>query len=118
MKSTLKEAAPKSKHGINLLVYKTGRKEAGVVYVEVKQGHFQEFYDKKSTFIYYVIQGKGRFYLNRKAVSVKARDLIVAPPKTKIYYLGKMKMLLTTVPAWRPENEAHVRFIKKPKRNK
>lgn len=115
MKFTLKEAQEAEKHGIKLWVYNIDREDAGVVYVEVEEGHFQEFYDLESTFIYYVIEGKGTFYLNGEEISVEATDLIVAPPKTKIYYLGKMKMTLTTVPAWKPENEVHVRFIPHPK---
>ena len=116
MKITSKKAQPASKHGINLLLYPVNRKEAGLVHVSVKEGHFQEFYDKKSTFLYYIIKGQGKFYLNRRPISAKATDIIVAPPRTKIYYFGNMEMVLVTVPAWRPENEVHVRFIKKPKK--
>jgi len=118
MKITKKEAGLVKKHGINLWVYKTNREEAGMVYVEVEEGHFQEFYDKKSTFFYYILQGRGTFYLDGKPTPVKATDFIVAPPLTKIYYFGKMKMVLMTVPGWKPENEVHVRFIARAKQRK
>lgn len=114
MKLTREEAIPKSKHGINLWVYPVDREEAGMVYVEVEEGHFQEFYDKASTFIYYIMEGEGTFYLNGEPTPVKATDVIVAPPMTKIYYLGKMKIVLVTAPDWKPENEVHVRYIEKP----
>lgn len=115
MKITRKKSKSVSKHGINLWVYPVNRKEAGLVNVRVKEGHFQEFYDKKSTFLYYIIKGKGKFYLNSRPIYVKATDIIVAPPRTKIYYFGNMEMILVTVPAWKAENEVHVRFIKKSK---
>ncbi len=113
MKVSRDQAFRKEKHGINLWVYPVGREEAGVVYVEVDEGHFQEFYHKQSTFICYILEGEGTFYLNGEAVTAKATDCIVIPPMTKIYYLGKMKMTLTTVPAWKEENEVHVRYIDK-----
>lgn len=116
MKLTLKKITPFLKHGIRISVYPVNRKEVGVVYVKSKAGHFQEFYDKKSTFVYYVLKGQGTFFLNDKKVSVKATDLIVIPPKVKIYYLGKMELLLTTVPAWQAKNEVHVRYIDHKKR--
>lgn len=115
-KTTRKQAYFKKKHGIKLWVYPTNQKVAEVVYIEVAKGHFQEFYDKKSTFTYYILAGRGTFYLNGKAVPVKATDAIIIPPKTKIWYLGKMKMIEVTSPVWNPKNEVHVRFIPRPKR--
>lgn len=113
---TRKEALIKEKHGIKISVYPTKSNKAGFVYVEVEEGHFQEFYDKKSTFIYYILEGKGTFYLDGKETEVEATDLVVIPPMTKIYYFGKMKMTLTTVPAWQTENEVEVRLIEKQKK--
>lgn len=111
MKTTKKEAVTNSKFGINLWVYKTRTNNAGFVYIEVSEGHFEEFYHKVSTFIYYVLEGEGKFFLDGFETPVRAADLIVIPPNTKIYYLGKMKLNLITVPAWSPENEVHVRNI-------
>lgn len=113
MKLIRKAAFKKHKHGVNIWVYNVSHKEAGLVYVESNAGHFQEFYDRRSTFIYYVLSGRGSFYLNGKKTSVKATDVVVAPPRTKIYYLGTMKLILVTVPAWRAKNEVHVRYIKR-----
>lgn len=115
MKFSLKDSISKEKHGIKLNVYSNFEKvpEANTCLVDCEKGHFQEFYDKKSTFIYYIMEGEGTFYLDGEPTKVKATDLIVAKPNTKIYYLGKMKMLLTVTPAWQPENEVHVRFIPK-----
>jgi len=111
MKTTKQEAEIKSKFGIDLWVYKTDSEKAGFVYIEVAQGHLEEFYNKVSTFIYYVLEGEGSFFLDGVETPVKATDLIVISPGTKIYYLGKMKLNLITVPAWALENEVHVRDI-------
>jgi len=111
MKISKESAERKSKFGIDLWVYKTNNKKAGFVYIEVAKGHFEEFYNKVSTFIYYVLEGEGRFYIDGVETLVKATDLIVIPPNTKIYYLGAMKLNLITVPAWSPEDEVHVRDI-------
>lgn len=115
MKRSLHEGEFKEKHGIKIHVYTTYDEvpDANTCYVECDEGHFQEFYDKKSTFIYYVIEGNGTFYLDEKPLPAKATDVIIAKPGTKIYYLGKFKMLLTVAPAWEPENEVHVRYISK-----
>ncbi|MFA6047880.1 MAG: cupin domain-containing protein [Parcubacteria group bacterium] len=112
MKLTQKEAESKHKYGIDLKVYKMNNKKIGLIYVSVKAGHFEEFYNKKSTFTYYVLEGKGEFYLNGKGIKVKATDVITIPPRTKIYYLGKMKLILITTPAWEYKHEVHVRNIK------
>ena len=110
---TAKEANKLSKHGIDLTVYNESVPQANVVYIEVKEGHFQEFLDKESWYIYYIIEGNGTFFLNDEKVEAEATDLIAIPPKTRIHYFGIMKMTLTVAPAFKPENEEHIRFIDK-----
>ena len=110
-KYSAKEAKKINKHGIDLTVYPTNIKSANVVYVSLEKGHFQELLDKKSWYIYYIIEGKGTFFLNGEKVEVQPTDILAIPPKTRIHYFGKMKMVLTTTPAFNPKNEEHIRFI-------
>ena len=112
-KFSAKEARKFNKHGVDLVVYGEDVSEANVVHVSVKEGHFQEFYDDKSWFQYYIYQGSGVFVLNDEKVKAEATDLIVIPPKTRIHYFGRMKMVLTTAPAFDAKNEHHVRFVDK-----
>ena len=111
-KFTADKARKFNKHGIDLTVYGMNVPEANVVHVSVEKGHFQEFYDMKSYYIYYIYEGEGTFFLDDEEVEAKATDLIVIPPKTKIHYFGKMKMVLTVSPAFNEANERHVRFVK------
>ncbi|OGY22854.1 MAG: hypothetical protein A2Y57_02870 [Candidatus Woykebacteria bacterium RBG_13_40_7b] len=110
-KYTAKEARRFNKHGIDITVYEGKVPSASVVHVSIKKGHFQEFYDLKSTYIYYIIKGYGTFMLNDAPVEVETSDLIVIPPKTRIYYFGKMEMVLTVSPAFDAKNERHVHFV-------
>lgn len=110
-KFTVDKASKFNKYGIDLIVYGENLPEANVVHVSVKKGHFEEFYDIKSTYTYYIVQGKGTFYLDGEAVEAKATDLIVIPAKTRIYYFGTMEMVLTVAPAFDEKNERHVRLI-------
>lgn len=117
-KYTAAEANKFSKHGIDLTVYNEKVPSANVVHAHVEEGHFQEFYDVESTFIYYIVKGSGTFYLNDEKVEAKPTDLIVIPPNTRIYYFGTMDMVLTVSPAFKEENERHVRFVKSPPESK
>jgi mannose-6-phosphate isomerase-like protein (cupin superfamily) len=117
-KYTAKDARKFNKHGIDLTVYGENIPSADVVHVGVEKGHFQEFYNDTSTHMYYIVSGQGTFYLNDEAVDAKATDLVVIPPKTRIYYFGKMEMVLTVTPAFKEENEHHVRFIDENNNNK
>lgn len=110
-KFTAKNAQSFNKHGIDLTVYGESVQEANVVFVSVDKGHFQEFYDVESYFTYYIIEGTGTFFLDDEKVEAKATDLIVIPPNTRIHYFGTMKMVLTVSPAFKEENERHVRFV-------
>lgn len=100
-----------TKHGIDLTVYDQQDPSATVVHVNVRRGHFQEFYNVRSSYIYYIIHGRGLFYLNGEAISAAATDLIVVPPGKRIYYFGTMEMILTVAPAFAVQDERHVRFI-------
>jgi mannose-6-phosphate isomerase-like protein (cupin superfamily) len=110
-KYTAEGAEKFNKHGIDLTVYSQRDSSATVVHVNVERGHFQEFYNVRSSYIYYIAGGRGVFYLNGEAVVVGATDLIVAPPGTRIYYFGTMEMILTVAPAFAEQDERHVRFI-------
>jgi mannose-6-phosphate isomerase-like protein (cupin superfamily) len=100
-----------NKFGIDLVVYGENVPEANVVHVSVEKGHLEEFYDLKSWYQYYIYEGEGVFYLDDEEVKAKATDLIVIPPKTRIHYFGKMKMVLTVAPAFDEKNERHVRMV-------
>lgn len=110
-KFTADKAQKFNKHGVDLTVYGENVPEANVVHVSVDNGHFQEFYDDESYFMYYIYEGNGAFVLDDEKVEASATDLIVVPPKTRIHYFGKMKMVLTVSPAFKEENERHVRFV-------
>ncbi len=111
MKISKDQAFQKTKHGINLLIYPVGSANMGLVHIQTDAGHFEEFYHNESTFTYYVINGSGSFYLDGESIPVEAGDVITAPPKTKIYYLGSLELILVTTPPWTQEKEVHVRDI-------
>jgi len=96
------------KFGIKLDVYpEFGR--SGIVVVETEAGHNQEFYDKASTFHYIILEGTGSFFLDDQEVKVFKGDQISIKPNTRIYYKGKMKLILITTPPWQAENEVETK---------
>jgi mannose-6-phosphate isomerase-like protein (cupin superfamily) len=117
MKYTRAQAEAFEKHGVHMWQYfgKEASPDADCLYLEVNGGHYQEFRHTKSTFIYYVLEGSGTFYLNGEAIPVGITDVILAPKNTAIYYLGTMKLLLVTAPAWEEEFEEQIRLIEQSK---
>ncbi|MEV0292569.1 cupin domain-containing protein [Nocardia sp. NPDC050710] len=110
-KCTPDDAVEIAKHGVELSVYNTSTSVASVAQVGVAAGHFEEFYDTVSTYMYYLSSGTGTFVLDDKHIQVEEGDLVVAPPGTRIHYFGTMELLLTLVPPFAPENERHVRDV-------
>jgi mannose-6-phosphate isomerase-like protein (cupin superfamily) len=98
----------KEKFGIRLDVFPNVG-GAGIVSVSVEIGYNQEFYDKQSTFTYIILEGNGTFFLDDETVEVAKGDVLSIEPNTRIYYKGKLKMILITTPAWKPENEVETR---------
>jgi mannose-6-phosphate isomerase-like protein (cupin superfamily) len=113
MKFTKEQATTFEKHGVQMFEYFGKETFAGAdaLYLEVDGGHTQEFRHTKSTFLYFVCEGSGIFYLDGKPIHVAATDVILAPKNTAIYYAGRMKLFLVTTPAWEEQYEEHVRFI-------
>ena len=110
-KFTAEKARKFNKFGVSLTVYDENIPEVNVVRVSVKKGHFEEFYDTKIWYVYYIIKGRGTFMLNDEKIEVKATDLITIPPKTRIHYFGSMEMILTTAPAYNEKTFRHVRIV-------
>ena len=104
----LADIPKKEKFGIHLDVY-PNIDNCGLVIVETETGHNQEFYDKQSTFTYIVLGGAGTFFLDDEPLNVVKGDIVSIQPNTRIYYKGKMRMVLITNPAWKPENEVETK---------
>jgi len=112
-KFSFKDTKTKHKYGVDITLYGLNKPEANIVYEEVQEGHFEEFLSTKSTYMWFIIEGKGTFVINDEKISVNAKDIIAVPPNNRIHYFGKMKMILFTVPAYNEKNERHIRNIKK-----
>ncbi len=110
-KFTAENSHQAHKHGVDLTIYDSDTPGANVVFVSVDEGHFEEFYNTKSHFIYYITEGSGTFVLDDEKIEAGATDLIVVPPKTRVHYFGTMKMVLTVTPAFLERYEHHVRFV-------
>ena len=108
-----KDAEHFSKHGIDLTLYNEDLASVNVVKIHVEEGHYEEFYNKVSDFVYSIIDGTGIFVLNGEKYEVASGDLVVAQAGTRIYYFGKMDMILSVAPAFNEADEVHVRFVEK-----
>ena len=96
------------KFGIDLKVYPS-IDNAGIVLINTEFGHNQEFYEMESTFTYIILEGEGIFSLNNKSVMVSKGDFLSIFPNTRIYYKGKMKMVLISTPAWTSKQEVETK---------
>jgi len=96
---------------VDITAYDIGQSAFNIVYESVSEGHYEEFYSDVSTYTWFIIEGEGTFVLNDEKVEVSAKDIITVPPKTRIHYFGRMKMILITTPAFDAKNEHHVRNV-------
>jgi hypothetical protein len=104
------DAAKINKFGVDITFYGE-QAPSNLVYEEVLEGHFEEFYNDISTHMWFIFEGKGTFVIDDQKFEVTAKDLVVVPPKKRIHYFGGMKMVLITTPAWEEKNEHHVRDV-------
>jgi len=66
--------------------------------------------DKESDTAYYILSGKGKFFIEDKEVEVKQGDLLFIPKNTKYKDEGNMKLLAISVPKF--DRDKRVRFDK------
>jgi mannose-6-phosphate isomerase-like protein (cupin superfamily) len=107
------DAATASKHGIDLKIYDMDIPAVNIVTVETKEGHSQEFRLKTIDFIYLILDGFGTFVLDDEKVAVEKGDMLIVKAGTRIHYFGQLKMVLASTPAWREDDEEHIRFVDK-----
>lgn len=77
----------------------------GVCLIETEKGHTTTIIEHKCDFIYYILEEKGYFEINNQKENCIKGDLVVIPAGSKFRYVGKLKMLLITTPAFYPEQE-------------
>ena len=99
------------KNGVSFTGYGNIDENIALVVETVEKGHFEEFVHDKSKFIYLFLEGEGTFVLNDEKVPVKAGDMLVIEPGTRIYYFGCLKQILITSPAYDERYERHIRDI-------
>ncbi len=104
------EARQIHKFGVDITLYDT-EAPSTVVYEEVEKGHMQEWYSGVSTYQWFIVEGSGVYVIDGDKYEVAKGDLVVVPPKHKMYYYGKMKMVLVTTPEYDDANEHEVRLI-------
>ncbi len=110
---TKENAATIEKNGVKMRVYNNKEQcpQAAIVYQETEKGHSEEFLHKKSYFIFYIIDGKGTWFIEDKPYEVKTGDVVIVPPNTRFYYKGKLKQICVTSPAWEAQHEQHIRNL-------
>jgi mannose-6-phosphate isomerase-like protein (cupin superfamily) len=59
--------------------------------------------------IIYIIEGEGYVYTTDDARYLEAGDMIRLNSKERYYFDGKMKLLISSTPAWRPEQYQNVK---------
>lgn len=107
-----REAQSIGKFGVAMSIYGTAVSSGNFVYEETDAGHLEEFVDTKSTYMRFIIEGRGTFVIDDEKVEASAKDVIVVPPGKRIHYFGRLKMLLCTTPAFDSANAQHIRDVK------
>ena len=114
MKFTKDKAFHFKKAGIDGWVYvgKDDFPPAGVVLVETEKGHNTVIKSTRSAWIYFIIEGKGKFVINGRDFVCEEEDVILIPRDSPFYYQGNLKMLLITIPAWEEKYEVTLEKVK------
>lgn len=91
-------------NGLNGYNYNLNDKGISLTIGDCFKGHDKYCTNTRSSHIYYVLEGTGKFKINDEIYEVKKDDCIEIPANTKFVFAGKMKLLLIMNPAFCPED--------------
>ena len=90
--------------GLNGFSSNINNENISIDIIEVYKGHEKYCTNKISSYIYYVLEGNGKFKINGELYDVEMGDIIEIPKNTEFIYIGKMKLLLIMSPAFQANN--------------
>ncbi len=93
-----------SQNGLKGYNYKLDCKEITISVEDVFSGHDKYHTNKRSSKIYYVLDGNGTFSVDGNIFNVKKDDVIEIKPNTEFVFAGKMRLLLIMAPGFRQED--------------
>lgn len=108
MKFALKNSYKIGWKGWNGWSYSTKEdfENASAIYIEVTERHGKTK-SKKSDRVYYVLDGKGEFIIDKEVIPVKKTDVIIVPKNTPYDYKAldgtTLKLFLVHIPAFDPK---------------
>lgn len=105
------QASQKHVFGVDLTLFHENNQSLNLVIEETETGMLQEFYDDVSTHAWLILEGEATFVIDGSTYVARVNDLVVVPPKSRIHYFGKVKMVLCTSPAFDPHNEHQIRQV-------
>lgn len=82
-----------------------------ILFQDANGGHNEEFISLKSTYIYLIVSGKGKFIIEDRVYPVKEGDVIIIPPGKRFYYTGNTRQYLITTPPWQEGQDKTIRKI-------
>lgn len=94
-----------SQKGMDGFSYELNNKNVSIDLEKSYIGHEKYCTNTKSTHIFYVVSGSGKFKINNDIFNVEEGDIIEIPPKTEFVYSGKMDLLLVMNPSYNPDND-------------
>lgn len=100
----LPKEASFEQQGLKGYNYNLFTKEISISMEDCFKGHDKYHTNNRSSKIYYVLEGTGKFKINNQIYDVKKDDCIEIPANSKFVFAGKMKLLLIMSPAFRPED--------------
>jgi len=101
---TLPENPAFMQNGLKGYQYNLNTKEIGIYQVDCFKGHDRYHADTVSTYIYYVLDGEGKFCVDGEIFSVRKGDLMEIPPSKEFVYADDMKLMLIMTPDFDAKN--------------